>query len=80
MLQEIASNKMNTKIRYYTLISASYYVDVYIWNSIYESICSSVGYNARYSVNVAMANTDWSPQWISETLLRDCIRDYFKNE
>ena len=58
MLQEIASNKMNTKIRYY----------------------SSVGYNARYSVNVAMANTDWSPQWISETLLRDCIRDYFKNE
>ena len=71
---------MKTKIRYYTLISASYYVDVYVWNSIYESICNSVGYDARYSVNVAMANTDWSPQWISETLLRDCIRDYFKNE
>ena len=76
------SNKMKAKIRYYTLISASYYVDVYVWNSIYESMCNSVGYDARYSVSVNLiaTNTDGNFEWTPETLLRDCIRDYFKNE
>lgn len=62
------------------MISASYYVDVSTRNSMWESLCSSVGYDARYSVNVAVTNTDWNSQWIVETLLRDCVRDYFENE
>ena len=76
----IISNKMKTRISYYILISPSYYVDISTRNSIWRSLCSFVGYDVRYSVsvNVNATNTNGNFEWIVETLLRDCVRDYFE--
>jgi hypothetical protein len=70
----IISNKMKTRISYYISISPSYYVDLDIKIPARDSICNFIGYFGRCSVR----DSAWNSQWIAERLVRDFVRDYFK--